>query len=166
MPVLSTILFAVLLLAGAMTLALTANQLPLRVASHFDAAGIANGFMGRSDYLMFMLALTLGIPLLIVFFTALVPRFVPIDKLKLPNRDYWLSPGRRDATMASLATSGLGMGCIVTVFLIAVHFMVVAANARTPPRLDSALLWMLVGALVVAVVLWQFLRWRRFKVPG
>jgi len=35
-----------------------------------------------------------------------------------------------------------------------------------PPRLDSTTLWFLVGALVVSSVLWQFLRWRRFKVPG
>jgi len=110
--------------------------------------------------------MTIGVPLLIAATTALLPRLVPVDKLRLPNRDYWLAPERRDATLAGLTTSGLGMASIVAAFLIAVHVMVIVANRQLPPRLDSTTLWFLVGALVVSSVLWQFLRWRRFKVPG
>ena len=144
---------------------MTANELPLRVASHFDGAGIARGFMPRSDYLLLMLALTIGVPLLMAAVTAIVPRLVPIDKLRLPNRDYWLAPERRAATLAGLATSGLGMASIVALFLIALHLLVVAANRQTPPRLDSTLIWLLVGALLVSMLGWQFLRWRRFRIP-
>ena len=133
---------------------------------HFSAGGIASGFMARSDYVLFMLAMTLGVPLLIAVFTVLVPWLVPIDKLRLPNRDYWLTPERRQETMSALATSGLGMASIVAAFLIAVHLLVITANQQLPPRLDNTTLWLLVGALVVASVFWQFLRWRRFKVPG
>lgn len=166
MPILSAFLFLVLLVAGGATLALTAPLLPPQVASHFGAEGIASGFMARSDYVVFMLAMTLGVPLLIAVFTVLVPWLVPTDKLRVPNRDYWLAPERRQATMAALATSGLGMASIVAVFLIAVHLLVIAANRQLPPRLDSTTLWFLVGALVVASIFWQILRWRRFKVPG
>jgi len=165
-PILSAFVFLFLLVSGGAILALTANLLPPQVASHFDAAGVARGFMARSDYLLFMLAMTIGVPLLIAATTALLPRLVPVDKLRLPNRDYWLAPERRDATLAGLTTSGLGMASIVAAFLIAVHVMVIVANRQLPPRLDSTTLWFLVGALVVSSVLWQFLRWRRFKVPG
>ncbi|MEO8740660.1 MAG: DUF1648 domain-containing protein [Casimicrobiaceae bacterium] len=165
MPILSALLCLFLLVAGGAILALTANQLPAQVASHFGAGGVANGFMARSDYLLFMLAMTLGVPLSIALFTVLVPWLVPADKLRMPHREYWLAPERRQATMAALATSGLGMASIVAAFLIAVHLLVIAANRQTPPHLDSATLWTLVGALVVASVFWQFLRWRRFKVP-
>ena len=165
MPILSAFLFLALLVAGGAILALTANLLPEQVASHFGSGGVASGFMARSDYLLFMLVMTLGIPLLIAVFTVLVPWLVPIDKLRVPNRDYWLSPERRQATMAGLATSGLGMASIVALFLIAVHLLIISANRQAPPHLDSATLWALVGALVVASVFWQFLRWRRFKVP-
>ena len=166
MPILSLCLFLILLVAGGAILALTAHLLPAQVASHFSAGGIGSGFMARSDYVLFMLAMTLGVPLLIAVFTVLVPWLVPIDKLRLPNRDYWLTPERRQETMSALATSGLGMASIVAAFLIAVHLLVITANQQLPPRLDNTTLWLLVGALVVASVFWQFLRWRRFKVPG
>jgi hypothetical protein len=57
------------------------------------------------------------------------------------------------------------MASIVVVFLIALHLLVIAANRQTPPRLDSTLIWLLVGALLVSTIAWQFLRWRRFRVP-
>ncbi len=165
MPIFSAFVFLFLLVSGGAILALTANLLPTHVASHFDSAGVARGFMARSDYLLFMLAMTLGVPLLIAATTALLPRLVPVDKLRLPNRDYWLAPERRDATLAGLTTSGLGMASIVAAFLIALHLLVIAANRQTPPRLDSTLIWLLVGALLVTTVGWQFLRWRRFRLP-
>jgi hypothetical protein len=43
------LVFAILLVTG------TASQLPLTVASHFDAAGQPNAFMSRGAYIRFVL---------------------------------------------------------------------------------------------------------------
>jgi uncharacterized membrane protein len=160
----SAILLSALLLFGSAAIYTTSGQLPVRVASHFDAAGLANGFMPRADYLLFMLVLTLGVPLLVVFVSVVVPRIAPA-LVKLPARDYWLAAERRDETYATLTTSGFVMASSIACFLIAVHFLVLSANSQTPPRLDNALLWALIALLVVSLVTWQWFCWRRFHKP-
>jgi hypothetical protein len=160
----SVILFCGLLLFGSANIYATSAQLPARVASHFNAAGLANGFMPRGDYLLFMLFLTLGVPLLVVLATVVVPRVAP-SMLKVPARDYWLAPERREETFATLAASGFVTASIIAAFLIAVHALVVSANRRTPQQLDNGLLWALVAVLIVSLLTWQWFSWRRFHRP-
>lgn len=50
--------------------------------------------------------------------------------------------------------------------LLTIVLPAVEANARRPPRLDSASMWVLIGALVAGVLAWQFLRWQRFRAPS
>jgi uncharacterized membrane protein len=160
----SAILLSGLLLFGSAAVYVTSGQLPARVATHFDASGLANGFMPRAEYLQFMLALTLGVPLLVVSVSVVLPRLAP-TMLKVPARDYWLAPERRGQAYAMLATSGFVMASIIACFLIAVHFLVVSANSQTPPRLDNALMWALIALLIVSLLTWQLFSWRRFHKP-
>jgi uncharacterized membrane protein len=160
----SAILLSALLLFGSATIYATSKQLPARVASHFDAAGLANGFMPRGDYLLFMLVLTLGVPLLVVVVSVVAPRIAP-GTLKIPARDYWLAPERRDDTYATVATSGFVTASIIAGFLIALHFLVLSANSQTPPRLDNMLMWGLIALLIVSLLTWQWFCWRRFHKP-
>jgi uncharacterized membrane protein len=161
---LASMLIVALLAAGAAILYATAGSLPAVVASHFDLAGYANGTMSRASYLVFMSLMMFGVPLLVVALNVVLPRFVP-QLIRIPARDYWLAPGRRDETLISIATSGAFIGCLITAFIIALHLLVVEANSRTPARIDSESLWMLLGTFVLATLAWQFCRWRRFRRP-
>src|SRR5262245_39910913 len=69
-------------------------QLPEQVASHFGVTGEANGWMGRSEYLIFMAAMGVGMALFIIAICFL-SRFFPAWMVNLPRREYWLAPGRR-----------------------------------------------------------------------
>ena len=51
------LLFALLLIVVGAFIVATTGQLPDRVASHFGAGNLANGWMTRGGYLAFMLAL-------------------------------------------------------------------------------------------------------------
>jgi hypothetical protein len=51
------LLFAIFFVTG------TASELPLTVASHFDADGQPNAFMSRGGYIRFVLCLCLGLPI-------------------------------------------------------------------------------------------------------
>jgi hypothetical protein len=164
MRYLAPMLLAALCAAGAAILYATADSLPAVVASHFDLAGYANGTMSRSSYLLFMALMMFGVPLLVVELNIILPRFVP-RLIRIPARDYWLAPERRGETLASIATSGAFIACLIVAFMIALHLLVVEANARTPARIDSEALWMLIGSFVIATLVWQFLRWRRFRRP-
>ncbi|HTR58430.1 MAG TPA: DUF1648 domain-containing protein [Casimicrobiaceae bacterium] len=157
-------LLVALCAAGAAILYATADSLPAVVASHFDLAGYANRTMSRGSYLLLISLLMFGLPLLVVELNIILPRFVP-RLLRIPARDYWLAPEHRDETLASIATSGAFIGCLITAFIIALHLLVVEANSRTPARIDRNALWMLLGIFVLAMLGWQFFRWRRFRRP-
>ena len=162
---LAVALLVALFAAAAALLYATSDGLPAQVASHFNLSGYADGYMPRSSYLLFMSLVTFGVPLLIIEANIVLPRFVP-RLVRIPARDYWLAQERRAETLASIATSGVLIACLITGFMIAVHLLVVEANKRTPPKIEGELLWVLIAVLVAAMLAWQVFRWRRFRQPG
>jgi uncharacterized membrane protein len=71
------------------------SLLPERVASHFGANGEANGWMSRSGYLWFVAGMGVGLPLFIIGLSFL-SKFFPISMVNVPNKEFWLAPGRRE----------------------------------------------------------------------
>lgn len=138
----------VLSAAGAVYVVLSSQELPPSVASHFGAGGVANGFMTRAGYTVFMAVLTLGLPLLLAIALKMASRLPPA-MINLPNRDYWLAPERKGATFQYLASMGGALGFLLLAFLCFVHWQVVQANAVQPPRLAE-------GPFLVALVLFVF----------
>jgi uncharacterized membrane protein len=141
--------FLVLALCAGFFVLLTSRALPAVVASHFDGAGVANGFMSRHFYTWFMLAFVVGLPILLVY----VPSFVLRNQrtqFNLPNRDYWLAPERRQETVEFLCRHTSRFGVLLSLLLCYVHWLVIQANAQIPPKLSSS--WF-IGGLAVFVVL-------------
>jgi uncharacterized membrane protein len=161
----AAVLLAALLAVAAATLYATADSLPAVVATHFDLAGHVNGTMSRPGYLLFISLMQFGLPLLVIALNVVLPRFVP-RLARIPARDYWLAPERREETLASIASFGGLLACLIAAFLIALHLLLVEANAQTPPRIDNELLWLLIGVMIVATLIWQLLRWQRFRGSG
>jgi uncharacterized membrane protein len=159
------LLFAVLLAAAAVLIRYFAAELPELVAVHFDAAGRANGFMTRTGCRDFMLVSTLGVPLLIVIATTLLPRALPVSLINLPHRDYWLAPERAHDSLVFLSEQGLWFGCILVLFLAAVDGMLVKANAASPPQFPSALFIAMLILFFCAVGVWGLRMVRRFRAP-
>jgi hypothetical protein len=147
-------LFLILALASAF-LALSAEPLPQVLAAHFVAGGDADGFMPKGGYLSLMFGVTIGVPLLLACLSSII-RILPSPLINLPNREYWLAPERRDATVAYLERRGRVFGMILAGFFCFVHWLVVDANSQQPPRFDETqflaggLLFLL--ALVAALV--------------
>jgi len=160
----AAIVWAGILAAGYAVLYATADSLPLRVASHFNFEGLANGYLPRDAYLMLMYLLMLALPLAIIVLNLALPRISP-RLVRIPAREYWLAPERRAAAYASLAASGFVIASMVAAFMIAVHLLVLEANQRVPPRLDTGTMWMLIAILVAAALGWQLLQRRRFQQP-
>jgi hypothetical protein len=158
-------LFFVFLALGACFVWWTSGALPAVVASHFGAGGSANGFMPRGQFVAFMLALVLVVPPLIYFIGRLASR-LPAQWLNLPNKQYWLAPERRAATLESLGKFGVWAAYATLGVLCLAHWLVVQANLERPPRLEQAPLVGVLAAFFVAlfagmvVVLHRF-----FRVP-
>ncbi len=141
-------------------LAWTSDRLPERVASHFDASGIADAWSSRVDYLWTTAALGCGLSLAIAFLFYFV-RFVPDSGINLPRREYWLAPEHRAKTYSILFNSGIWLACLMSLFVLTMHFLVIEANAAQPPRMSDNI-WLLIGGLTVAIGIWTYLLVHRF----
>ena len=154
----------VLVIAGGFVW-LTSGDLPPVVASHFGPGGAANGFMGKGTYISLMLAVVVAVPALIAVSGQLV-RVLPPQLVNLPNKQYWLAPQRRAATLESLSSMSLPFAFALVVFLCFVHWLVLQANAVQPARLPEAPLFVGLGVFGLVTVLWLFVLFRRFgRVP-
>lgn len=149
---------------SAVIIVATSVTLPSMVASHFAAGGAASGYLSLDDYRMLMLMLCVLLPAVILFSMTLVPRVLP-GLINVPNVRAWLAPPHRDETLDVLATRGALLAIVMTLFIAAVHLLIVRANALSPPRLDAGALGLTVGALVLAIVIWVVALLARFRRP-
>jgi uncharacterized membrane protein len=158
-------LFPALLAAALAFIWLTGLQLPELVASHFDADGIPNGHMPRNAYLAVISLVGIGLPALAAYLSrrALAR---PDARINLPNRDYWLAPERRAATVAHLRGGMLRVAALIALFICYLHVVVVRANLAHPVQLSNA--WFLGGlmAFLAAMLSYTLALTRRYRRRG
>jgi uncharacterized membrane protein len=165
MSTLARPLFVLLLVAGAIVIGATTDQLPSRIASHFSAGGTANGWMTHSGYLVFMLVFAILIPLGIVASMSLLPR-ISDKAINLPNRDYWLGPKHREATFRFLTAHAYWLGSLMVVFIVSIHLLLIVANATQPPRLPTQPFITLLVLFLLALGVWAATLVRRFRTTA
>jgi uncharacterized membrane protein len=137
--------------------------LPPLVASHFDAAGAPNAFMPRQTYVHFMLAMTVGFPAGLVGILTLA--FSYAGNLKVPNRDYWLSPERIAGTRAFLVARAAWFGVMLCLMMGVVHYLELKANAQVPPHLSGSLAVTALLGFFLATAGWIFALMTAFRRP-
>jgi uncharacterized membrane protein len=140
----------------------TGQALPERVASHFDGSGTANGFMPRTIYLRFMLALVVGLPVVTTWATG-ASLNKPGARINLPNRDYWLAPERREQTLASLRAGMRWFAVLLMMFLGYAHWLVVKANLAEPVTLNNSRFVTGLVIFMMAMLIWMKLFLGRFR---
>jgi hypothetical protein len=113
---------------------LSVQQLPERVASHFNGKGEPDGWMNRGQHVLSTLAFGSGLIFFLVI-VSIVPFILPDNLLSLPNRQYWLAPERRDETRRYIFRQLLWMASLTVCFLIGFNFSIVQANKRAPVQL-------------------------------
>ena len=106
---LAYVFFPVLLVAVTAYIVATTGSLPERVASHFGPDNFPNGWMPRASYLTLMLLFAVLFPVVLAVVVGFLPR-VAAFTINIPNPDYWLTPQRREATLATLARAGMLAG--------------------------------------------------------
>ncbi len=102
-------------------------QLPERMATHFGANGHPNDWMSRTAATLLLAGLQIGIPLFLVFVNALAGR-LPDSMLNIPNREYWLSPERKEATLVHMNRMMNWITALTAVFLLALSHLTFLAN--------------------------------------
>lgn len=148
-----SLLFPVALVGVLAYILTTIPQLPDRVASHFAANGLANGYMSRDGYRTFIVVFAIAVPLFVVAVVGLLPRAFP-GAVNIPDRDYWLAPERRENTLGYLFGWACSFGSLLALFIAAVHAAVLVANSFEPPRLPGMLFVIDLVAFGAGIVVW------------
>ncbi len=143
----------------------TSDQLPERVATHFDARGRADGWMTRGDHARFMVGFAGGTMLVLGGFFYLV-RFLPEGFWNIPNRGFHLAPENRQATADFMLAGGLKLTAAVVAFFGVLHLLVLRANAKPVPSIDGFGLALATCVLLGYLAVWLRGLFRHFsQVP-
>lgn len=137
-------------------------HLPETVAAHFNATGIADGWMPRTTHT----AWHVGLILFLATFMECIARLnvrLPDEYINIPHRDHWLASERRAATHAWLASLIRFIGCVIMAFLLGLSHQAFLANIRKMPMSPASTGLLLAGLFVsiVGAIIASFLRFRR-----
>lgn len=156
--------FLLTLLAVGGYLAGTASGLPERVPTHFGPGGAPDGWMSRQGYFAYMLALSVGFPVLLTALVAFAPRIAP-RWINVPNREYWLAPARRHELLGFLASHACWLGAATSLTAGATHALLMRAARLDPPRLETGPFLAMLGVALAAYALWGVVLYRRLRRP-
>jgi uncharacterized membrane protein len=135
--------------------------LPDRVATHFNFAGQPDGWMTRTQHLVFMTLFGIGLPLIFVLLSFLT-RILPNDVINVPRRDYWLAPQRRDETMRYLMRHCWWPACLAVVFVAGIQYLVVEANRQAPAQFSLTGILLIATGFAAGIVVWAIVMMRHF----
>lgn len=138
------------------------SQLPPLVASHFNAAGKANGWMDKETFVKFYLGLMTFLSGLFLAISAIIGG-VPVSLWNLPNKEYWLSDVRRGETVRFVKTRLAMVGVMVQILILAIFQACLNANANRSYSLGQTLPWVLIGTFLLFMLWWMVGFIRRFS---
>lgn len=139
-------------------------SLPEKMASHFDAAGNADGWMSKSSFFIFEAVILL---LIMAEFT-LVPYIIkmsPRSMINLPNKDFWLAAERREETFAIIKTYFEWFSILLLMLFIAVNQIVFQANIAKQ-NLSPTAIWLVLGVFFALVIYWLVKFIGRFRMKN
>ncbi len=139
-------------------------NLPETVASHFNGLGEPDGWMSRQNCVIFE-----GVLLLIIIFEftllPLVIEKMPNSLLNLPNKNYWLSAERREATFGTIRNNFEWFSVALLSLFTAVNQLVFRANINRENLLSTEM-WLIIGAFLAFTIIWLIKFIRRFRTQN
>jgi len=159
---LSLLLLLALLLVSTFFTLNTVGDLPERVATHFNANGVADGWINRDHYSLLILLFLLGLPLLLVWIMAGLPRLTN-GRGQIPNCEYWFAQERRNATVSFLLRHACWLGSLTVAVVYGIHISILRANAMTPPVLATDRLITMLVVYLCGLVWWTATFLRHFQ---
>ena len=138
--------------------------LPERLASHFNASGMPNGWMSKTQFL-WTYAIVLLSALLIEFWVSRTIAGKTDAQLNLPNKEYWLAPARRAETFAYFERFCAWYGCGFLFVVVFAMGLAMRANFHSPPVLPTGPILADVVGFVVFNIVAIITILRRFSLP-
>jgi uncharacterized membrane protein len=158
-------LFWVLAAALVVLVLVTLRQLPPVVASHFDAAGVPNGWSARPTYAVLLITVGAVLPLGILGLVHALTRRGP-ELLNIPARGFWTRPEHRDEAVRRVRAYMWWLGSILTAAALAIHALILRAHTSSPPHLSTAGIWLVLGGIILMLGLWTAGWYRLLRPPS
>jgi uncharacterized membrane protein len=136
--------------------------MPDRIAIHFDVSGSADAWTDRGLYRLFILLSLVGLPLLLVWLMAGLPRRTN-GKGQVPNSEYWFAQERRQSTEAFLLAHACWLGCLTVAVVYGIHVFILRANSNDPPELDSGRFITMLIVYLCGLLWWMVTFIRHFQ---
>jgi len=136
-------------------------RLPQRVASHFGANGVADGWMNKETYILFMSGGMIVITLL-GWSMGWLMKVLPAGLINLPHKEYWFSGERREATLAFMKSYSVWVMVPTQVFLLLVFQMTIRMALEGSDKLPPVF-FVLLGLEIVITLILAFYPLRRFR---
>lgn len=146
---LQRVLFLCLVAAVVVQLSHLYPLLPERVASHFDAAGRANGWTTKSGFIRVYILLLVAMSSMFFLLPKLILK-LPDSLINLPDKAYWLAPERRAETAAKIESYLNAAGNATIAFLMFVLQLTFVANLTPGGELGP-------GIWIALIVLGSFM---------
>jgi uncharacterized membrane protein len=141
----------------------TLGRLPPVVASHFDAAGVPNGWSSRPTYAL-LIAVGVLLPLGIIGLVTGLTQRDP-TRLNIPAREYWTRPEHRQEAIRRVRAYVWWLGCVLAGTALLMHWLVLAAHAHQPPRLRTSAVLVVLGAVLLGIAGWTAGWYRLLRQP-
>lgn len=154
-----------LLAAGLIaTVLITLGRLPPVVASHFDGAGMPNGWSSRPAYAIVLVFIGVLLPLGIMVLIRWLTRDGP-DRLNMPARDYWTRPEHGREAVRRVQAYTWWLGCVMAGTALLIHLLVLDAHEQQPPRLSTSGIVLVLIAALLGVGAWAAGWYRLLRRP-
>jgi uncharacterized membrane protein len=130
-------IFFALVALGAVQVSFYAPRIPEILGSHFSRGGFVNGWQTKAAFFATELAMII-LATVVSFGIPQIIAALPVSLINLPHKDFWLSPERREETLAYIRVWSAWFGCGLLAFLLFAMELVFRANLHTPPQLNNA----------------------------
>lgn len=120
-------------------------HLPDEVARHFDATGQPDAWGAKKDVLNFQLK-TIGFLTMTFLLSGFFVSKVSDSAINLPNKDYWLSPERRQNTIDYLLSVFFGFGSVTMILLLDLYHQSIRVNLAHATKLGH--IWISLGMYI------------------
>jgi uncharacterized membrane protein len=139
------------------------SAMPDRVASHFAASGLPNGWMTKEAFFIVYGVMVLLAAVIEVYPARSIARSP--SRIHLPNKEYWLAPERRAATYACFEEYLAWYGCVFLLVEVLAMGLAIQANLNPAPRLSRGPIGMLVVGFLAFNIAFVVQLLRRFSKP-
>lgn len=140
-------------------------NLPETIASHYNAAGEADGWMSKQSFIIAEGIILLFIVLEFTLLPSLIEK-MPASTLNLPNKEYWLMPERRAELFGKMRIYFEWFAAALLALFIAVNQLVFRANLNKE-NLSSPAMLTILGIFLAFTIIWLIALTKSFyKVDG